>query len=334
MALLLHIKDSTSPIGHYIKQRFSQTKSLTKEANRQLGTVDTPRPGDQTYPYPIIGTAIDYRIRYAFDLTPYRNLAAWEGATQLAFKPLESESDRPVTLEDWIDADVALPFNLNMGIAEGLYPMNLLQEFFGCLETFLKKVQPVGRCLDAEAERMLARYCYVLSLFEQVFRVGYEAVQRSPLLLPTPKQSVEALLAIPQEACVEDVRQLFTLFFDRCQHLLSLPFTLNPSFPWSNGADRSDADLIVDGCLIDIKASVTPKMNANYLYQLVGYLLLDYDDSLKMNATGIYMARQGILFTWSVPNFVQQLTGDSNADVAALREDFRNVCQRASKSTR
>ena len=332
MALLLHLKDSTSPIGHYIKQRFSQTKSLTKEANRQLRTVDTPRPGDRTYPYPTIGTAIDYRIRYAFGLTPYRNLAAWEGATMLAFEPLESENDIPVPLEDWID--VALPFDPFMGIAEGLYPMKLLQEFFGSLEMFLKRVQPVGRHLDAEAEQMLARYCYVLSLFEQVSRVGYEAVQRSPLLLPTPKQSVEALLAIPQEACVEDVRQLFTLFFDRCQHLLSLPFTLNPSFPWSNGADRSDADLIVDGCLIDIKASVTPKMNANYLYQLVGYLLLDYDDSLKMNATGIYMARQGILFTWSVPNFVQQLTGDSNADVAALREDFRNVCQRASKSTR
>ena len=181
---------------------------------------------------------------------------------------------------------------------------------------------------------MLARYCYVLSLFEQVFRVGYEAVQRSPLLLSTPKQSVEALLAIPQEACVEDMRQLFTLFFDRCQHLLSLPFTLNPSFPWSNGDDRSEADLIVDGCLIDIKASVTPMMNVNYLYQLAGYLLLDHDDSLKMNAAGIYMARQGMLFTWSVPDFVQQLTGDSTAHLASLREEFRNVCQRASNSTR
>ena len=83
----------------------------------------------------------------------------------LAFKPLESESDIPVTLEDWIHAKVALPFDPHLGIAEGLYPMKLLQEFFSSLETFLNTIQPVKRQLDSEAEQRLARYCYVLTLF-------------------------------------------------------------------------------------------------------------------------------------------------------------------------
>lgn len=327
MSLSSHLDNSASPIGQFIKQHFSQTKSLTKEANRQLGSATTQRPGDQTYPYAIIGTAIDYRIRYTFGITPYRKLVAWKGAIKLAFKPLESEHDVSVSLEDWINAAVDLPFDSLMGIAAGPYPMKLLEAFFDSLETFLKTVQPVKRRLDVEDERMLARYCYVLCLFEQVFRAGYKAVQGSPLLFPAPKQSVEALLAIPQNACVEDICQLSTLFYERCQHLLSLPSILNPKFAGSIDIGGADADLVIDGCLIDIKASVTPKMNANYLYQLAGYLLLDYDDRLKMNAVGIYMARQGMLLTWPVPDFLQQLTGDNTANLASLREEFRVLCQ-------
>lgn len=327
MSLSSHLADSTSPIGQFIKQRFSQIKSLTKEANRQLGSSYTVRPVGQGYPYTIIGTAIDYRIRYTFGITPYRKLVAWHGATMLAFKSLESEHDVSVSLEDWIDAAVALPFDPMMGIAAGPYPIKLLEAFFGSLERFLNTVQPVKRRLDVEDERILARYCYVLCLFEQVFRAGYKAVQGSPLLLPTPKQSVEALLAIPQNVCVEDICQLSTLFFERCQHLLSLPSILNPKFAGSIDIGGADADLVIDGCLIDIKTSITAKISADYLYQLAGYLLLDYDNSLNMNATGIYMARQGMLFTWSVPDFLLQLTGDSTTNLASLREEFRLLCQ-------
>ena len=332
MSLSSHLADSTSPIGQFIKQRFSQTKNLTKEANRQLGSATTVRPGVQGYIYQNIGSTIDYRIRYTFGITPYRKLVAWHGAIQLAFKPLESENDIPVAFEEVMN--VALPFNPAMGVAQGSYPIALLKAFFGSLETFLHTVQPVKRRLDVESERTLARYCYVLTLFEQVFRAGYEAIQRSPLLFPAPKKSVEALLAIPQEVYVEDICQLSSLFFERCQHLLSLPYTLNPTFAGSLDVGGADADLVVDSCLIDIKASIAPKMNADYLYQLAGYLLLDYDDSLNMNAAGIYMARQGMLFRWSLPDFLQQLTGDSNANLASLREEFRSIFQSERKQRR
>ncbi len=333
MSLSSQLKDPTSPVGRFIQQRFSHTASLTKDANRQLGGAHTLHPGNATYPYQTIGTAIDYRIRYSFALTPYRKLVAWQGATTLAFKPLESENDIPIAFEEFID--FALPFNPVMGVAQGPYSMKLLEAFFASLETFLNTVHPVKRRLDVEAERTLARYCYVLSLFEQVSRAGRRVVfQGSPLMIPTPKQSVEALLAIPQNAYIEDMCQLSNLFFDQCQHLLFLPSILNPTFAGSYDVGGADADLVIDGCLIDIKASTTPKIAADYLYQLAGYLLLDYDDSLKMNAVGIYMARQGMLFTWSVPDFLKQLTGDSSANLASLRDEFRAVCQDTRKRMR
>ncbi len=335
MSLSSHLADSTSPIKQFMREHFPHTASLTKDANSQLGKAHTLRPDVQPYPYQNIGTAIDYRIRYTFALTPYRKLVAWHGAAKLAFKQLESEHDVAVSFEDWTNTRVPLDFDPWLGIAEGPYSIKLLEAFFGSLESFLNTVQPVKRRLDVESERMLARYCYVLTLFEQVFRAGRKAVfQGSPLMLPAPKQSVEALLAIPSEVCIEDICQLSTLFFDRFQHLLSQPSVLNPTFAGSLDVGGADADLVINGCLIDIKTSVSPKLTADYLYQLAGYLLLDYNDSLNMIAAGIYMARQGMLFTWSVPDFLLRLTGDSTANVASLREEFRIVCQRAEKGTR
>jgi hypothetical protein len=38
------------------------------------------------------------------------------------------------------------------------------------LDALLARVQPVGRRLEPEAEQELARYCFVLALFEEVFR--------------------------------------------------------------------------------------------------------------------------------------------------------------------
>ncbi len=85
MSLTWHLKEPTSPIGQFIKQRFNHTARLTKVANAQLIEQSTIHPvlADTPYPYSTIGMAIDYRIRYAFAITPNRQLAAWKGAMHL-----------------------------------------------------------------------------------------------------------------------------------------------------------------------------------------------------------------------------------------------------------
>lgn len=292
MSLTSHLKNPLSPIWDFIKQRFAHTTTLTKPANQQLKSSTTLRPvltPGMAYPYGPVGAAIDYRIRYAFALTPYRQLVAWQGARLLT------------------------------------YPPQLVRAFFERLHATLQTIQPVGKRLALEEERILARYCYVLSLFEEVFRST--SALHGPLLNPAPRQSIDELLALPPEICIDDLCNLFALFYDRYQHLLSLPHTLNPTFAGSTDIGGADADFIVDGCLVDIKTSITPQLSADHLRQLAGYLLLDYHDAFPITSLGIYMARQGMLFTWSVEEFLQQLTGEANVSLPALRQTFQQLCR-------
>lgn len=330
MSLTSHLDNKNSPIGQFIKQRFAHTSTLTKEPNRQLKNVHTLCPilqvGEQ-YPYGLLGTAIDYRIRYTFGITPYQRLVAWHGAMKLIVKAWESDNDIPL---NWENLPVGLPLPADasgnlLKLAEGPYPFKLVQAFFASLDTVLQTVQPVGRQLEPEAEHTLDRYCVVLSYFEQVFRSS--AYLQGPLMQPTVKQSVAELLAIPQDAWLNDMSGMVSLFFEQYQHLISHPHILNPTFAGSHDIGGADADLVVDGCLIDIKASVASQIKAEYLYQLAGYLLLDYDDALHINSMGIYLARQGILFAWPVAEFLQKLTGN-DVSLAKLRHEFQVLCQR------
>lgn len=298
MSLSSHLDDRTSPIGQFIRQRFSQTTALTKDANRRLKEAATLRPvvaAGEAYPYAVLGSAIDYRIRYAFAITPYERLVAHHGALLLS----------------------------NPG---AYYSRRLVKAFFESLSAALQALEPVGRRLNAAEERVLDGYCYVLSLFEQVFRSN--AYVQGPLLQPSMKQSVEELLAIPQVASLDDLGALFGLFYDRYAHLLTQPAVLNPIFAGSFDIGGADADMIVDGCLIDIKTSISPQIKAEFLYQLAGYVLLDYDDAYHITSVGIYMARQGILFAWRLAEFMQKLTGADESALASLRQAFRILCKR------
>ena len=336
MSLTTHLNSAASPIGQFIKLRFAQTARLTKAANQLLKSADTIRPeqADRSYPYGLIGTAIDYRMRYAFAITPYQRLVAWEGAKLLTVKLFESENDIPV---NWADLNrlgsVQLPSTaLTTGIAQGPYSLSLILTFFNGLETTVNTIQPKGRFLKLENERTLNRYCVVLSLFEQVYRSS--AYLQGPLMQPTVKHTVDELLALPQDAWIDDLGAIFTRFYDRQHSLLSKPFILNPTFTGSAYVGGADADFVVDSCLIDIKTSTFPQIKAEYLYQVAGYLLLDFDDALHIDSVGIYMARQGELFQWTVPDFLRELTGDSAISLSSLRQEFRTLCQSLLKRPR
>jgi hypothetical protein len=297
MSLTSHLENKASPIGLFLKQHFSQTSALTKDANRQLKDARTLRPletGGAAHPYGTLGAAFDYRVRYAFAITPYHDLVAWHGAMLLS----------------------------NPG---GYYSRRLVKAFFEDLDATLHTLEQVGRRLAAEEEQILDRYCYVLSLFEQVFRSN--AYVQGPLVQPTVKQSVEELLAIPQDGWLDDLGAMFTLFYDRYAHLLSRPAILNPIFAGSFDIGGADADMIVDGCLIDLKATISPQLKAEFLYQLAGYVLLDYHDAYHLTSVGIYMARQGILFSWPLAAFLQKVAGADLSALASLRQAFRILCQ-------
>ncbi len=179
MSLSSHLKDRTSPIGQFIKQRFAQSIRLTKSANQQLRSADTIRPVQAD--------------------SSYQQLVAWEGDQLLTLKPFQSEVDLPVDWDDMVGIPLTLTLTaLTTGVAQGPYPLALIRAFFHDLESTVNTIQPKGRLLEVDNERTLNSYCIVLSLFEQVYRSN--AYVQGPLMQPKVKHTVEELLAIPQDS--------------------------------------------------------------------------------------------------------------------------------------
>ena len=145
--------------------------------NADLKCAETIRlPTDLTRMYPTLGTAIDYRLRYYFPAGPYEELVAYQGADLVTFGD------------------------------ELSLPPEIVKEFFDSLNTLLHELRPAGRCLAVEQENRLCRYCVVLALFEQVFRAGRHPTS---LLFSMKEPSVEALLGLVPEVCVDDLRSQF-----------------------------------------------------------------------------------------------------------------------------
>jgi hypothetical protein len=85
----------------------------------------------------------------------------------------------------------------------------------------------------------------------------------------------------------------------------------------------ADADFIVGGLLLDCKATMTPyKLGTAEIYQLAGYLLLDYDDQYGIGRVGLYLSRQGEEITWDVRDFLGKL--GAREPLPALRQRFRD----------
>lgn len=328
MSLTSHLRDPNSPIGQFIRQQCSQSPRITRVANPQLRRTETVNPGFESRVYSHLGRAIDYRIRYYFALTPKERLIAWFGATALAVKPWEDEHDIPFNWNDVPEGMSILLLNIGEHPTEpalGPYPLPLLLSFFDSLDATLRTMQPVRRRLEPEEERLLARYCFVLGLFEEPYRSGRYAEEL--LMMPAPRKSVDELLAIPEDAWIDDLCTLSTLFYDNYHPLLSLPFTLNPTFAGSSDVGGADADIIIDGCLIEIKSSIRPRIDSSWLHQLVGYALLDYADQHHLHSVGIHMTRQGLLLTWSLIDVLRLLTGNDQISLTQLRQNFRMLCQ-------
>ena len=236
--------------------------------------------------------AIDYRIRYYFEVTPFHNLVAGRGAQH--FSRLTD------TVQDGVVSD-----------------------FAECLERTLVCIDPIRKLLNRSEERELNRYCFLMALFEQVFRIG---LRSSNLLFGQQIDSVSGLLAVGKDEWLEDLCSLSWRFYESCRGLLEGEWTLNPTFQGSADIGGADADLIVDNCLIDIKTIKQPVITNTMLYQLLGYALLDYEDQYDLKNLGIYLSRQGKLATWSLTELVDRLfVEDEPPPMEDLRTQFKNA---------
>ncbi len=238
-----------------------------------------------------MGAAFDYRLRFWFQRPEISSLVAASGAEIL--HPLSRHAAS--TPFDALAAD---------------------------LDDFLDANDPRGRLLEPEDERRLAWFCYVLALYEVPYRTtGIRTALNDLGAHPSDGE----LDALAPEAALDDVRALIGAFGDRYgETLRPAKVVANPTMALSWKLGGADADLILDGCLLDIKVTKAPTMRREVAYQLIGYVLADTNDSHSIARAGFYLARVPALLVWPVDELLVEAAG-REVELADLREEFAAV---------
>lgn len=292
MSLTSLIGQRDSSVRLFLAERFPYTRLVVDHVKATLTGIATIRPTEPV-PWPLLGHAVDYRLRGYFAPVSFAGIPAM-GAQQL-WGPSAWEFQKKVGTD---------------------------------LDTRARHLGSVGRRLDQNSEEWLARFCLALSLFETIFRSGKPPLEIATL---SPESvTAESLLAIPPQVWVDDLRALSRTFYDHHADILASPAILNPTFDGSNDVGGADADLVLDGCLLEIKATINPQRPlSEWFYQLLGYVLLDYRDRYAIREVGIYFARQAAFVRWPLEELMRAMAGTDVPPLAELRADFKRAAKNA-----
>jgi hypothetical protein len=197
----------------------------------------------------------------------------------------------------------------------------------------LEALAPEARRVEPSdpGEVRVCQCCYVLALFEQFFR-SLAARTASPLLDLPVTADIETILALAPLPAVTDIARMTEILCGRQPRLLDLPARLNPTFAGSAQIGGADADLIVDRTLIELKTTRQDRFErVDHIYQLLGYILLDYSEHFELDAIGVYLARRGVLVTWNISTLVSSCS--TTGDLTSIRRSFRTAVEDASGRT-
>lgn len=318
MSLTSRLDNLNDPARHWIDARFPNISALVTGARREIKVAPTVLLVEGRPPT-AIGMAIDYRLRYAFGVSPVEELVAFAGAPDVIWNVLAELDENLPALWTVVEKS-GLGIQRTVDPFEEGLPDNAVTAFFAAVRDRIPVLSPVGRRLDDAAEDELARYCLVLALFEEVYRTG--ALAESSLLYRIGGETpLAALLAALPEDWVADLVALASLALTAFAERLDRPAVLNPVFAASEVIGGADADLIADGALVEVKATVNPRIDGAWIRQLVGYTLLDTGDEFGISAIALYLARQGRLFEWPINEALQTLAGGP-VNLAAERTEF------------
>lgn len=302
MSVSSQLTDPSSPLARFLAGAFPNTRSFIARLNRQLSEnplLDPPAPGP-SYDYGLVGTALDYRIRFYFD-------------------------ERGVT-KDYLVAELgaakAQAFIARTIGGEPDAVMATCDSFFQQLRRTIRDIGTVGRRLDQVDEDAVGRCCLALALFDACFRTAIRI--DFPIIGPLLKYDHAGILALVRSESLDDLRQLSWRFIDTQAALLERrPLHLNPVFAGSHDVEGADADLIVAGDIIDITSTRRP-LAREKLLEVLAYVLLDYDDEYAIQGAGLYVARRGALPRWELQDLLAELAGP-RVRLSSLRKSLRKA---------
>lgn len=266
------------------------------------------------------GTALDYRLRLLLDprFDPNSSVAAL-GAAQLARWFLDDHGlDQPDLYQPFeLTLDDATVATLRSGTTPGFVQ---LTDAIRDVATRLPARGLGSRAVETRA----ARLCWLLAMFEQAYRAGVD--RRWPLPAADADASLRRLLRMVPDAAATQIGAMTRLFVRSQPRFLAARRVLSGMvFAQSAALRGADADLLLDGLLLEVKATVDPHLDRDRLWQLAGYALGDTPDGYRIRSVGIYFARHGQLLTWPLPGYLSALAARDDVPVAGLRGEFSQL---------
>lgn len=287
-----------SPMSVFMARHLPRPEQVVGSYLQRLRDLPHPvQPMDERRPdWAALGHTIDYRLRLSLGSDP--GLAVAQGVRLIG---------SPVPLEGVPGAGVRAALQ-----TAGTRLLALLQSHLD------------GGSLLSDED--LTRLCHVAGCFEAVYRSGVFPRRRNLLAQANEHTTLEELTAAVPVYVLEDIAEQMQLAEQPFAPLRRLPAgqrVCGPVFAGSSDLGGADADFIAGGLLIDCKATTRPhKIGRAEVQQLAGYLLLDYDDTYRIDQVGFYLSRQGTLIAWTVPEFLTAL--GARKPLLQLRGELRD----------
>ncbi|MGW6569278.1 hypothetical protein [Streptomyces sp. NPDC054975] len=294
MSLTSMLQVTSSPLRVFLARELPETGRLRTEFRARLAlpadVVAPAVPEGTTVPWSTLGTAIDHRLRLALtNQDPHQ--AAVASGISLAGRPEFTTEETARTL-------TACGRQLAQHVRD-LASRHQLDD----------RSLPLTRAADVEEE--IARACYLTAQFEAVYR--RPDPHNSPLFQQArPGLTLKDLLKDVPDFAVDDLAAMAaradTALASFRARTPPHTVTLAPTFTGSNDVGGADADWLADGTLVDVKATIRPAaLPLADIYQLAGYLLLDYHDDLNITDVGWYSARAGAFAHLTTAEFLRLL---------------------------
>lgn len=305
MSLTKHLTDSGSPVRVYVDGISPALRALksgndrARNAGTALGLVELA--GSRTILPPVrgvdtsrAGMAVDFRVRIALGGFDAHDSAAAVGIAELPLYKGEVEN--------------------------GSHRARILTEAF---EVAIRLLESPSVAADLDRAALLLSHC------EQIHRGGIEVLEGSVGkacdLVGNGQEFADGL----DELSLADLRSMMESNSAqvnqwRDQIVSGDRFEPNPMFAGSSLVGGADADWLIGNTLIDSKAYAeltVPKLRS-FLQQLLGYVLLDLDDSLRIRTVGVWLPRQGLTKTWGLEVL---LGGDPEEMLPTMREGFKKA---------
>ena len=292
MSLTTELSSSKSWVNHFFKNRFDGVVRFVRAEGPDIKALEPKVPTTlKRQALSRVGTAIDYCIRLEMGLRPLESQVIQEGITRMELFGVENT---PKEKSRWADE---LRLNLQT------MPHNNSDEDRARTAILLAHLDAGFRSGGLWGKTMI-------ELAREVRR-GWTLDDFIEIATWNESAEVVQLMRLARKALNLDAGQ---------------DAVLGPVFAGSKYVGGADADLIIQNHLYDIKTTPNPRNGLpNAIRQLIGYVLLDWDNEYNIQGVGLYLSRQGQKVEWKLDELLARTATDPHASLSDLREEFMEL---------